>query len=81
MFLTSVMKNMDVAVRDTHAAAEGDFEGGSTRGTLENEGVAIAPFNDFDDQVPQEVKDASRTCASRSSTARSRRRRRAGAEH
>ncbi|HLM64903.1 MAG TPA: BMP family ABC transporter substrate-binding protein [Acidimicrobiales bacterium] len=59
LFLTSVMKNMDVAVRDTtEAAAEGDFEGGLYTGTLENEGVDIAPFHEFDESVPQEVKDA-----------------------
>src|ERR671918_638624 len=59
LFLTSVMKNMDVAVHDaTVEAAEGEFEGGLYEGTLENEGVDIAPFNEFDDEVPQEVKDA-----------------------
>lgn len=59
MFLTSVMKNMDVAVYDTTtAAADGNFEGGLYTGTLENEGVDIAPFHEFDDQVPDEVKSA-----------------------
>jgi basic membrane protein A len=59
MFLTSVMKNMDVAVHDTTvAAAEGNFEGGLYTGTLENDGVGIAEFHEFDDQVPQDVKDA-----------------------
>jgi basic membrane protein A and related proteins len=58
LFLTSVMKNMDVAVRDVAVAAEdGSFEGGTNEGTLENDGVGIAPFHEFDDQVPQEVKD------------------------
>jgi basic membrane protein A len=58
MILTSVMKNMDVAVRDVSlAAADDSFEGGTNLGTLENDGVAIAPFHDFEDQVPQEVKD------------------------
>ncbi|HZA75411.1 MAG TPA: BMP family ABC transporter substrate-binding protein, partial [Acidimicrobiales bacterium] len=48
LFLTSVMKNMDVAVHDaTVEAAEGEFEGGLYEGTLENEGVDIAPFNEF----------------------------------
>jgi basic membrane protein A len=59
LFLTSVMKNMDVAVHDaTVEAAEDEFEGGVYSGTLENEGVDIAPFNEFEDQVPDEVKDA-----------------------
>lgn len=58
LFLTSVMKKMDVAVHDvTTAAAAGEFEGGLYVGTLENEGVDIAPFHEYDDDVPQEVKD------------------------
>ena len=59
LFLTSVMKNMDVAVFDTiEAAINDEFEGGLYVGTLENDGVAVAPYNEFDSQVPQEVKDA-----------------------
>ncbi len=58
MFLTSVMKNMDVAVYDAAVAASNDeFEGGTNLGTLENDGVGIAPFHEFEDEVPQEVKD------------------------
>jgi basic membrane protein A len=58
MFLTSVMKNMDVAVRDVIlAGANDEFEGGTNEGTLENDGVGIAPFHEFDSQVPQELKD------------------------
>jgi len=58
LFLTSVMKNMDVAVYDVAVAAANDeFEGGTNLGTLENDGVGIAPFHDFEDEVPQEVKD------------------------
>jgi basic membrane protein A and related proteins len=59
LFLTSVMKNMDVAVHDaTVEAAEGDFEGGLYTGTLENDGVALGPYNEFEDQVPDDVKSA-----------------------
>jgi len=59
LMLTSVMKNMDVAVYDAMASVvDGTFEGGLYVGTLENEGVGIAPFHDFEDEVPQEVKDA-----------------------
>jgi basic membrane protein A and related proteins len=59
LFLTSIMKNMDVAVRDiTLETADGNFEGGLYTGTLENEGVDLGPFNDFDDQVPDELKSA-----------------------
>jgi basic membrane protein A len=58
MFLTSVMKNMDVAVRDVIlAGSEDEFEGGTNEGTLENDGVGIAPFHEFDADVPQELKD------------------------
>jgi basic membrane protein A and related proteins len=58
LFLTSILKKMDNAVFDTvTAAAEGQFEGGLYVGTLENDGVGIAPFHEFEDAVPQEVKD------------------------
>ena len=44
VILTSVKKNMDVAVFDTiKAAKDGTFKGGTYVGTLANEGVAIAP--------------------------------------
>jgi basic membrane protein A and related proteins len=59
LMLTSVMKNMDVAVFDAMASVvDGSFAGGIYVGTLENEGVGLAPFHDFDSEVPQEVKDA-----------------------
>jgi basic membrane protein A and related proteins len=58
LMLTSVMKNMDVAVEDVITAdVNGEFEGGLYVGTLENEGVDIAPFHEFEDEVPQELKD------------------------
>jgi len=59
LMLTSVMKQMDNAVFDAMAdVANDEFEGGLYTGTLENEGVAIAPFHDNEDRVPQEVRDA-----------------------
>ncbi len=59
LMLTSVMKNMDVAVFDAVSAAyDGTFEGGLYVGTLENGGVGIAPFHDLADMVPQEIQDA-----------------------
>jgi basic membrane protein A and related proteins len=59
LMLTSVMKNMDVAVFDTvQMGVEGNWEGGLYVGTLENEGVGLAPFHDLEDTVPQEVRDA-----------------------
>lgn len=58
LILTSVMKNMDVAVFDTiQRGVNDEFEGGLYVGTLENEGVQIAPFHEFEDAVPQELKD------------------------
>jgi basic membrane protein A len=59
LFLSSVQKAVDVAVFDTiQAALNGEFEGGRYVGTLENEGVKLAPFHEFEDQVPQELSDA-----------------------
>ena len=58
VFLTSVEKKMDNAVFDTVESVVNDnFEGGLYVGTLENEGVGIAPFHDYEDAVPQELKD------------------------
>ena len=58
LFLTSVQKKMDNAVFDTiESAVNGEFEGGLYSGTLENDGVGIADFHEFDDAVPQDVKD------------------------
>ncbi|HEC34774.1 MAG TPA: BMP family ABC transporter substrate-binding protein [Chloroflexi bacterium] len=54
--LTSVMKNMHVAVRDAiKMAQEGTFAGGTYVGTLENDGVGVAPFHEFEDDVPAEL--------------------------
>lgn len=55
--LTSVQKNMDVAVEDAiKAVIDGTFQGGTYVGTLENNGVGIAPFHNFDSQVPADLK-------------------------
>jgi basic membrane protein A len=55
--LTSVMKNMDVAVKDAiKAVIDGTFKGGTYVGTLANDGVGIAPFHNFDSQVPSALK-------------------------
>lgn len=57
LFLTSVMKNMDVAVFDSvQQVVDGTFDGGLFVGTLENDGVGIAPFHEFEDEVPDELK-------------------------
>ena len=59
VYLTSVLKKIDVAVATAVTRMEdGSFEGGSNYiSTLENDGVGLAPFYDFDGDVPQEMKD------------------------
>jgi basic membrane protein A len=57
IFLTSVMKNMDVAVHDTtEQTVDGQFQGGLYVGTLENQGVGIAPYHEFEAKVPSDLK-------------------------
>ncbi len=57
VFLTTVLKNIDAAVFDvTEAASTGDFDGAPYVGTLENGGVGLAPYHDFEDAVPDELK-------------------------
>ncbi len=56
--LTSVRKNIDVAVLDAiEADIAGEQLGTSYIGNLENDGIGLADFHDFDDAVPQELKD------------------------
>ena len=58
VYLTSVLKNMDVTTFNAiQSVVDGTFEGGVTVGTLENGGVGLAPFHDMDASVPQELKD------------------------
>jgi basic membrane protein A len=58
LFLTSIEKHMDVAVETAiKDAVNNQFKGGTYDGTLKNDGVGIAPFHDFEGQVPQKVKD------------------------
>jgi basic membrane protein A len=54
--LTSVLKNMDQAVLDaSKAVQEGTFEGGFYTGTLENNGVGLAPFHELESVVPADL--------------------------
>jgi basic membrane protein A and related proteins len=54
---TSVMKNMDVAVFEAiEEVVDGTFSGGTFMGTLENDGVGIAPFYDLESLVPAELQ-------------------------
>jgi basic membrane protein A len=52
LFLTSIMKGMQPGVEAvTTASAEGKFDNTPYIGTLENKGVALAPFHDFESKV------------------------------
>jgi len=56
VYLTSILKNMDVAVYDAiKAVIEGTFVGGTYVGTLANDGVGIAPFHDYEAAVPADL--------------------------
>ena len=57
VYLTSVLKRMDATVLAViESAMDGSFKGGLTVGTLENNGVGLAPFHSFEDAVPAEMK-------------------------
>jgi basic membrane protein A len=56
-FISSVTKNLTDAVADyITKSADGDVPTGAYVGTLENEGTGLAPFNQWDAQVPAELK-------------------------
>ena len=58
VYLTSVLKNMDVTTFNAISSVlDGTFAGGVTVGTLANGGVGLAPFHDMDASVPQALKD------------------------
>ncbi len=59
VYLTSVVKQIDVVVFEAvKLIHEGTFEGGENFiGTLENDGVGLAPFHSYEDNVPQQLKD------------------------
>lgn len=58
LILTSVLKGMDTAVQTAATdAASDEFSNEPFIGTLENDGVGLAPYHDFDADVPQELKD------------------------
>ena len=58
ILLTSVVKRVDVgtetAIKDS---IDGTFNNQPYTGTLENEGVALAPYHDQDGSIDQDVKD------------------------
>jgi basic membrane protein A and related proteins len=58
LFLTSVLKFLDnSAFNTTQDIIKGTFTSGLYVGTLENEGVGLAPYHEFDSAVPQALKD------------------------
>jgi basic membrane protein A and related proteins len=57
VYLTSVLKNIDVAVFDTiKGVADTGKVAEAYMGTFANGGVGVAPFHDFDGKVPAELK-------------------------
>ena len=59
ILVTSTLKKLDAAVFGTISdALEGYFQGGGLYiATLANGGVDVGPFHDFEDMVPQNIKD------------------------
>lgn len=52
LFLTSILKQMKAGVNDVVLqAGQGEFDATPYVGTLENDGVGIAPFHDFESKV------------------------------
>lgn len=56
-FISSATKNLSGGVQDyLKKAADGTFPTGNYIGTLQNNGVGISPYHDFDSKVPGELK-------------------------
>jgi len=56
--LSSVLKKINVAVYNTiKDVIDGKFNGGMVTYTIVDGGVDLAPYHDFDSQVPQSLKD------------------------
>ena len=56
-FLQFLIKGIAVGTEEAVlAAGEGDFDPTPFIGTLENDGVGIAPFHDFESKVPAELQ-------------------------
>jgi basic membrane protein A and related proteins len=57
IMLSSVLKRIDNAVFASveDALDDGEFESNLYVGTLENEGVGLAPYHEFEDDVPEEL--------------------------
>lgn len=56
LILTSILKQMDVSVYDAiMAAGQDNFDAEAYVGTLENDGVGIAPLHNFEDDVDPDL--------------------------
>lgn len=56
--LTSVQKGIAASVEDVITQTyNGEFDNSAYVGTLENGGVGLAPYHEFEDEVPQELDD------------------------
>jgi basic membrane protein A len=57
ILITSTIKRLDMAVFNTvKSVQDGTFAGGGVyEGTLANEGVGMAPFHDFEGQIPAQI--------------------------
>ncbi|MGB4778887.1 BMP family lipoprotein [Microbacterium sp.] len=57
LLLTSILKVIDVGVKETIVSAgHGEFDATPFVGTLENKGVGLAPFHDFDSKVSPDLQ-------------------------
>jgi len=55
--ISSAMKNVDVAVYNyLRTVADGSVKAGISTGTLQNGGVGLAPFHDWDSKIPADLK-------------------------
>ncbi len=58
LFLTSVLKELDTGVKETVlSSSSGDFSTKPYIGTLENEGVGLAPFHEWESKVSPTLAD------------------------
>jgi basic membrane protein A len=55
--ITSAMKNVDIAVYNyLKTVIDGSVQAGISTGTLQNGGVGLAPFHDWDSRIPADLK-------------------------
>lgn len=58
LFVTSVLKKMDVSVYEAiEATVDESFDGEPFIGTVDNDAVGLASYHDFADEVPPELQD------------------------